>query len=1811
MKTELRTSLPLTLLLAFSVVSSIVLVPGSVQARECSATRAVCGTAADCIPAGQTCDPVMEDYCITPPFIAPVLKPNLLMMIDNSASMYDLAYTDPSTHNFCANNPATSCATAGNTCAGAAICKITSTTSTVTTTSPLACTVDSDCKAVASGGTGVCPSGSTCSWGNPYTCTAGQCKKSTQSVSVTTTTPKACTTDTDCTAAGDSCNNRCTPTTTPCLDSTYSNAGDYPGYFKQTGTYCYSTKSNKTTCTYSGSYDEYDAISSASMPAACTYGGSGSTTPFVCVNTATDVGSGKEYVSQFVASGKFLNWLSMSKFDIEKSILTGGKYRTDFGGDLVGESRGCSGRKFIKTLPALPAISFGVRGGSAAYTSTSQATQYGQTFVEIYKGTYDAGSCTAAVNDWQNVAGTNLGPLQVDTKNCIGSSSDSLAAANQTIHDCFWYFSGHGLTNLQPIENVCAKIYTTTPPGDITDPNDPAAICSNNLSHTASLVDANTTGYIGQCFTAGAWNDTCALRENKDFCQGMGGAGAVADPSSESGGSQTVQNVPGFVMEMGLGSLEMINDYTRLSPVPANATKGFPLAVYDTMNFNPWPPTGLIQKYKDSIRFGIMTFQNNGSGSECNQSGTCSATSPALFVGAACTTDSNCSGGKCIFNIPCAKTCSNLATRQCNSSADCSFTDPVTGVASTGSCGSLANSDGGAIISYVGAGQCSTSTTTLCDVDADCASLTPAGQYCRFSIGDHNSGLLRKIDDIQATSWTPFGEAFYNALGYFARTNDYTSTPPTSRHYDASHPNDLFDKLPSPNTLTSFTSSKNPSQYKCQGNNILLVTDGMSTADLGTTTDPTTTNSASEKLAALYAGQVPYTTKSGTTFTPATPGYNSANNHGYDAVNKCPTFSGSRSVSSLAWVANNRNIKTLATTSPASTTRPGALSESVTTYVVYSGPQTSGQPDLCDPKTLMSNTATNGGTALLPATNPAELNQSLNDALWAVSAKAGSGTAASILNNSEGSGAVLLQAIFFPKKEHENQTAVSWSGELINLWYFVDPFFTLSTIREDTDYTSGTHFMDIAKDKRVQFFFDTVSNQTQVRRYNFDGTSALADMNPDVTGGLKTLWTAGKTLWKRDLSSDPRTIYTTVDSKNFTDFSHANASFLSTRLNPEGVDNVDAASRTTFAEKVIDFVHGIDVCPNSLAPCRSRTVDIKVSDTVTETHVWKLGDIISSTPKLQGVMPLHSYDLSPPLGYSDSAYRSFYNGANYKNRGMVYVGGNDGMLHAIKLGNLNIKSVGTQKATLSGVNLGREEWAFVPKNVMPYLKYLTSEKYNPGHLYLVDGANLLFDISTKTAAARDDYWNEPRTATTWKTVLLGGMGLGGASKNYNDTCSAGSDAGTCVKTPFNIHGFSSYFAIDVTNQDFNQDSSNLLRAQPTLLWEFSHPELGYSTSGPAIVRLNSKTAAAPFTTQTGNNGRWFAIYASGPTGPIDELNKQFKGKSDQNLKLFVVDIEKGPVVDADPLKNGLWIIDTGITNAFAGNIGNNAVVDAEAMQTFPVSPNVRQDDVVYIGYTQKNAGTGTWSDGGVLRLVIPDSANADVMDISQWKTSKVVSGIGPVTTAVSKLMSKNNLYLFFGTGRFFFPQDDMTSQRRIVMVKDKCYPVKDSDGNFVRSDIIDDCTETTVPPLTLSDLTPRSTASNDPVDNGWYIELDAGERVVTDTVSTSSGTVFYTSFKPTTDPCGLGGKSYLWGVKYDTGGTLPASSKTGKVLIQLSTGAFAELDLKTALSEKDGRRTAETSELSFGKASADPGLFMTSAGLAPVKRVLHIQERFK
>ncbi len=771
-----------------------------------------------------------------------------------------------------------------------------------------------------------------------------------------------------------------------------------------------------------------------------------------------------------------------------------------------------------------------------------------------------------------------------------------------------------------------------------------------------------------------------------------------------------------------------------------------------------------------------------------------------------------------------------------------------------------------------------------------------------------------------------------------------------------------------------------------------------------------------------------------------------------------------------------------------------------------------------------------------------------------------SGSAVSILSSSEGSGANLLQAVYYPKKSF-GATEIDWTGELQNLWYYVDPYLTTSSIREDTD---DNNILNLGNDYVLEFFYDTGDGKTKARRYSTNALGEAKTYHDTVfLEDVINLWAAGKTLFER---TSPRTIYTTTNGSTRMDFSTANRTILRPYLN---------AANDTVAGNIINYINGTDQ-----AGYRNRTVTIPTSSLGSTPAVWKLGDIVDSSPRLQSSIPANNYHKPAPDGYSDASYRAYTQTSSYLSRGMAFVGANDGMLHAFKHGKLEQSWSGkgtSDQSRLANPDptspLGSEVWAFVPKNCLPYLQYLADEDYC--HLYYVDTPSTVLDASI------GGNYNDPKTTTSnsWRTVLIGGMGLGGASKITGSSCTTGL-AGTCVKTPIldpsdasKGLGYSSYFALDITTPN-----------DPQVLWEFSHPDLGFSISEPAIVRIGNAN----------QNGKWFAVFASGPTGPIDPNYRQFLGKSDQQLRLFVVDLKTGSLVRT---------IATGIAEAFGGSLFN-ATIDTEKIAT--ASAGSYSDDVFYVGYTKKDPATSTWTKGGVLRVITREDINP-----ANWSWSYVVNDIGPVTSAITKLQdkTKHKLWLYFGTGRFLYRlgtvSDDATGQQALYGIQEPCY----SSSTGPIDDIENTCTVSLSVSLDLDDQSNSPSSTLAAGKKGWYINLAAAsgnngaERVITDPLATAFGAVFYTTFTPSTGICEMGGNTNVWATGYETGGQMDI---LGSGITQVSTGAIHELNLATVFTERDGRRTATGSIV--GMPPKGQGLSLL-IGPKPIRKILHMKEK--
>ena len=173
----------------------------------------------------------------------------------------------------------------------------------------------------------------------------------------------------------------------------------------------------------------------------------------------------------------------------------------------------------------------------------------------------------------------------------------------------------------------------------------------------------------------------------------------------------------------------------------------------------------------------------------------------------------------------------------------------------------------------------------------------------------------------------------------------------------------------------------------------------------------------------------------------------------------------------------------------------------------------------------------------------------------------------------------------------------------------------------------------------------------------------------------------------------------------------------------------------------------------------------------------KLGDIVHSAP---------NYVAAPDFGYADSmeaaAYSTFAT-AKAGRTPMIYVGANDGMLHAF-----NAKT-------------GRETLAYVPSSVYKNLSLLSTQSFAadasapPTHHYYVDGSPTIGDAFYQSS---------------WHTLLAGALSAGGQG----------------------------IYALDVTNPATFAESA----AGSIVRWEFSDAsdaDMGSVFGQPLIVKTNN------------------------------------------------------------------------------------------------------------------------------------------------------------------------------------------------------------------------------------------------------------------------------------------------------------------------------------------------------------------------------------
>lgn len=486
------------------------------------------------------------------------------------------------------------------------------------------------------------------------------------------------------------------------------------------------------------------------------------------------------------------------------------------------------------------------------------------------------------------------------------------------------------------------------------------------------------------------------------------------------------------------------------------------------------------------------------------------------------------------------------------------------------------------------------------------------------------------------------------------------------------------------------------------------------------------------------------------------------------------------------------------------------------------------QVDEWDNKNVLGEAGADGlPDNYFPVTNPLMLEASLDAVFKEIGTNVVSSSAAAVVaNTGSGSGAI-YQSSYYPKYQASATDYISWPGMLHALFRDEDGYF-----REDTNENATLD--GYATDLRVEFFFDPAHQKTKVHRYtSADDGETFTLVDTIDFEEFKSIWNARDELAKLSneetgtqrvysaLASTGRFIQTGVDTdRDGTVQADEVVNFDTIGLDPDANELYRylglKPENKEAAKDIVNYIRGDD----SIAGYRTRSVDFN-NDGVEE--VWRIGDLIHSAP-VSVSSPGAAYDSL----YNDDSYTQYR--LHYKDRRQViYVGGNDGMLHAFNAGfyDSSDNSFKTQSAAGTEVAhpLGAELWAYVPMAVLPHLQWLTSPAYK--HVYYVDGSARVYDVNI---------FDDADHPGGWGTILVVGMRFGGGDFEVDLSSDGSSDDTVTVR--------SSYLIFDITNPEVAPKLLAELQAPPSELMTVTLINGGDKYTTPPVVSVNGNGSGA-------------------------------------------------------------------------------------------------------------------------------------------------------------------------------------------------------------------------------------------------------------------------------------------------------------------------------------------------------------------------------
>ena len=552
--------------------------------------------------------------------------------------------------------------------------------------------------------------------------------------------------------------------------------------------------------------------------------------------------------------------------------------------------------------------------------------------------------------------------------------------------------------------------------------------------------------------------------------------------------------------------------------------------------------------------------------------------------------------------------------------------------------------------------------------------------------------------------------------------------------------------------------------------------------------------------------------------------------------------------------------------------------------------------------------AVNGQGTYFSAKNPNQLSTSLSDALNSIKAKVGAGAAAatSTLNPVSGDNFTYVASY----------TSVKWTGNLesrtVNtdtgrvsedaVWCLED--VVADTCAAPSSIASSPGTVANGNTTTYQCVTPSATAATCFAPGILDGTNCKVEVATSCSGTMqqKLAGTLG----------NPRKVYMNV-SGTLGDFTTANLTsvgkntnfentFLSTRLSqwssltPTQRSLVDSTSLVNFLRGNTSFEdRESNAPPNN--PSDNRLYRFREST---------LGDLVDSTPVFVG---------KPKANFGDPGH-SDYKTTQAGRAGIVYIGANDGMLHAIKADN------------------GEELWAYAPTMVLDNLWKLASNDYGSNHAYYVNGDIVINDVCLANCAVA--------STAIWKTILVAGLNGGGKG----------------------------YFALDITVPT----NPVLLWEFDTV----DDSDLGYSYGNPIVTKKADGTwvvlVTSGYNNTTGSNpGKGFLYVLNAASGAV--VSKYATGAGNATtpsgfakINAFVADgfvNNEAVYVYGGDLLGNVWRIDINSAQSGANPFKFAVLKDpsgvVQPITTRPELAVINGKTVVYVG-TGKYLGTSDLTD---------------------------------------------------------------------------------------------------------------------------------------------------------------------------------------------------------------------------------------------------------